>query len=169
MKITTIFIGRKGKNMQQLPASCAGCPLYDNHIGLGFTRPEGTGSSGVLVVAETPGDHEVQAGLPLRPNSPTGSVFQGILRRMSGVDRNQFTITNTTQCRPGRFGYLDGTSYEFAAIEHCQQYNASLVQQRRPRAIVTLGGIPTRTVTGFDAKSKLLYNGRFISISIVKL
>ncbi len=140
--------------MNSLPESCKGCPLYDNHIGLGFMSPEGTGSSGVLVVAEALGDHEAQASLPLRPNAPAGSVFQGILRRMSGVDRNQFTITNSIWCRPGRYNFLDGAPYEFAAIEHCQQYNASLVRERRPRAIVTLGGIPTRTITGYSGEKQ---------------
>lgn len=136
------------------PSTCAGCPLYDEHKALGFQYPEGTGSSGVMIIAEALGEHEANASLPLRPNAPAGSVFQGILRRMSGVDRNQFTITNSIWCRPGNKNWLDGAPYEFAALEHCQQYNGKLVQERRPRAILTLGAIPTRTVTGYTGEKQ---------------
>ena len=136
------------------PFDCQGCPLHDNHVAIGYMRPEGTGANGVLFLAEALGEKEAVQGLPLRPNAPAGSVFQGILRRMSGVDRSQFTISNTIWCQPGKGNWLDGAPYEYAAIEHCQRYNAELVRARRPRAIVTLGGIPTRTVTGFSGEKQ---------------
>lgn len=111
-------------------------------------KPDGKGTSGVLVLAESQGSHEAEDGLPLRPKAPSGSVFQGIIRRISGLDREQLTISNTIWCQPGRQNWLSGAPYEFAAIEHCQQYNAELIRSRRPRAIVALGAIPTRTITG---------------------
>lgn len=135
------------------PKECAGCPLNDAHnpphVAIGFMHPEGTGSSGVLILAEALGEREANDSLPLRPNSPAGSVFQGIIRRIAGLDRNQLLISNTIWCRPGPRNWLDGAPYEYAAIEHCQQYNSKLIKERRPRAIVTLGAVPTRTVTGF--------------------
>ena len=143
----------------QRPSSCQGCPLHDSGKAIGFMQPEGTGTNGVLFVAESLGSHEAQVGLPLRPNAPAGSVFQGILRRMAGHERNHFLIANTIWCQPGPANLLGGTSYEFGAIEHCQQYNADLIKRRRPRAIVALGAIPTRTITrmhGFNQGIKLL-------------
>jgi len=134
--------------MNHQPESCKGCPLYDDKVAIGFMRPEGTGSSGVLVIAEALGEREANESLPLRPNAPAGSVFQGIIRRIAGLDRNQLLLSNTLWCRPGNRNWLDGAPYEYAAIEHCQQYNGKLIQDRRPRTIVTLGAIPTRTVTG---------------------
>lgn len=136
--------------MLQRPKSCEGCPLHDNNIAIGFMAPEGTGSSGVMVVAEALGAREAYDGLPLRPNAPAGSVFQGIIRRIPGLDRNQLLLSNTIWCQPGSRNYLDGAGYEFPAIEHCQQHNKAVVAARRPRAIVTLGAIPTRTITGFS-------------------
>jgi uracil-DNA glycosylase family 4 len=110
--------------------------------------PEGLGSSGVLVVGDHLGAREAQDSLPLRPNSPSGSVFQGIIRRISGLDRSQLLLSNTIWCQPGAGNWLDGAPYETSAIEHCQQYNRKLIADRRPRAIVALGAIPTRTITG---------------------
>lgn len=134
--------------MTTRPPSCQGCPLNDNNIAIGFMAPEGLGSSGVLVVAEALGQQEARDSLPLRPNAPAGSVFAGIIRRIPGLDRSQLLLSNTIWCQPGPRNYLDGVPYEHGAIEHCQQYNAALVAQRKPRAIVTLGAISTRTITG---------------------
>ncbi len=130
------------------PSSCEGCPLHDQHKAIGFMNPEGSGSNGVMLVAEALGRHEAAEGLPLRPNAPAGAILAGILRRLAGHERNHFTITNTIYCQPGPANWLDGAPYEFGAIEHCQANNKGLVERRRPRAIVTLGGVPTRTITG---------------------
>lgn len=134
--------------MTNQPSSCEGCPLFDSHKAIGFMQPEGTGTNGVLIVAEALGGTEAQDSLPLRPNAPAGSVFQGILRRLAGHERSHFLISNTIWCQPGPSNWLDGAPYEFAAIEHCQQYNRDLIARRRPRAIVSLGAVPTRTITG---------------------
>lgn len=138
--------------MLSRPDDCRGCPLhegvYSPNVAIGYMRPEGTGSSGVLLLAESLGEKEAFDGLPLRPNAPAGSVFQGIIRRLPGVSREQFTIANTIWCRPGPRNWLDGAPYEHGAIEHCQRHNAALVAERRPRAILALGAIPMRTATG---------------------
>jgi uracil-DNA glycosylase family 4 len=132
------------------PQDCIGCKLHDDKIAIGYMHPEGSGSSGVLIVSEALGKHEALEGLPLRPNAPAGSVFQGIIRRIPGLDRSQLLISNTLWCQPGQTNWLDGAPYEYSAIEHCQKYNARLIEQRRPRAIVALGSIPTRTITGMQ-------------------
>lgn len=134
------------------PADCQGCPLHEGvyapNIAIGFMQPEGTGASGVLLLAEALGERDALDGLPIRPNGPAGAVLQGILRRLAGVSREQFLISSTIWCRPGPRNWLDGAPYEYGAVEHCQRHNASLVHTRRPRVIVTLGALPTRTVTG---------------------
>ena len=129
------------------PPECSGCELET--IGGRFTNIDGLGSSGVLILAEAPGEREDQDGLPLRPNAPAGSVFQGIIRRISGLDRSQLTISNVVRCRPPK-NWLDGAPYELSAIEQCQIHAAKTIRDRRPRAIVTLGSVPTRTLTGMS-------------------
>jgi uracil-DNA glycosylase family 4 len=137
------------------PEDCLGCPLDtgDNRArtqGISFMNPEGTGALGVMIMAEALGSHEAKDKLPLRPNAPAGSVFQGIIRRFAGIDRNQFLISNAIWCQPGVKNWLDGAPYEYGAIEHCRVHNGRLVRERRPKVIVTMGAIPTRTLTGLS-------------------
>ena len=136
--------------MQERPSTCEGCQLHDKGIAIGFMSPEGNGSSGVLVVSEALGEREANESLPLRPNAPAGSVFQGIIRRIPGLDRSNLSIASSIWCRPGIKNWLDGAPYEYSAIEHCQQYNRKLVAERKPRCIVALGSVPTRTITGMS-------------------
>lgn len=137
--------------MLQQPSSCQGCPLHESHKGIGFMNPEGTGTNGVMLIAEALGANEAREGLPLRPDAPAGSILQhAVLRRLAGHERNHFLISNTIWCQPGSQNWLDGAPYEYGAIEHCQRNNADLIARRRPRAIVALGAIPTRTITGMS-------------------
>lgn len=116
-------------------------------------QPEGTGSSGVCVIAEALGDHEQRAGLPLRPEAPAGSIFDYIVRSQ-GWSREQFILSNVLWCQPGPKNWLRGAPYEYEAIEHCQQYNDRLITQRRPRVLLALGDTALRTLTGHTGKKQ---------------
>lgn len=89
---------------------------------------------------------EARDGLPLRPYAPAGSVLERAFRRM-GLDRKQFSLTNTIRCRP-RNNWLEGSPREYAALRHCRPNLDAAIAERRPRAILALGGIPTRELTG---------------------
>jgi DNA polymerase len=126
------------------PKTCEGCPLYGD--GLGFSSIEGTGSLGVLVVAEALGARERADGLPLRPHADAGSVFQRALK-LAGVAREQLCITNIVRCQPpGNF--LEGAEYEREAIEHCSQYFREAIGRFYPKVILALGNVALRTLTG---------------------
>lgn len=116
-------------------------------------RPEGAGTSGVMVFAEALGEHEERESLPLRPHAPAGSIFQYIIRSQ-GWDREQFVLSNVLWCRPGPKNYLKGAPYEYEAIEHCQQYNDHLIATRRPKVLLALGDIAMRTLTGHVGKKQ---------------
>jgi DNA polymerase len=113
---------------------------------MGFSAIEGTGSLGVMVVAEALGARERADGLPLRPHADAGSVFQRALK-LAGVDRAQLCITNTIRCMPPN-NFLEGAKYEREAIEHCSQYLREAVQRYSPRVILALGNVALRTLTG---------------------
>lgn len=126
------------------PESCAGCQCASH--GSDFSRVEGTGSSGVMVVAEASGEHEQRDQLPLRPFAPSGGVFERSLRRM-GISREQLSVTNVLRCRP-RNNWLEGSPWEHAAIAHCAPNLDEAIAQRRPRAILALGNVALRRLTG---------------------
>lgn len=131
------------------PLICSGCPLYDDpQVGshIGFSKPEGQGTLGVMIVAEALGESEAKDGLPLRPYAASGAILERALRRL-GYDREQFVLWNMVACRPP-FNKLEGTWYEQAAIAHCSRHFTEVVRRFRPKAIVALGNIALKYLTG---------------------
>lgn len=147
------------------PAGCSGCVL--EHIGTGFTQIEGTGSLGVMVIAEASGEAEARDSLPLRPFAQSGSVFEKACQRAS-INRQQLAVTNVIRCRPPN-NKLEGTEYEVEAINHCSQYLDAAVKKFKPRAILALGGVATRTLTGLtgpklgvsNIRGMILHSGKY--------
>ena len=132
------------------PNSCIGCVCHD--MGTDFSAIEGTGSSGIMLVGEASGEHEQRDGLPFRPHAPAGGVLERTLRRM-GLDRQQFSITNVVRCRP-RKNWLEGSPWEFSAINHCRPNLDAAIAERRPRVIVALGGTALRELTGMAGEAQ---------------
>ena len=126
------------------PNSCNGCTIVGH--GSDFSAIEGTGANGVMLVGEASGEHEQRDCLPFRPWAPAGALLQRVLHRM-GLAREQFSITNVVRCRP-RNNWLEKSPWEYAAINACRPNLDAAIAERRPRAIVALGGIATRELTG---------------------
>jgi uracil-DNA glycosylase len=135
-----------------LPDSCSGCPLSTNpHCGH-FTKVTGKGTSGVLIVGEASGEHEAKKAIPFVDSAPAGSILEKAIR-MGGGQRDDYWITNIIRCRPPN-NILSGAPYEREAISHCNQYLNRAITELQPRAIVTLGSIPLRELTGFHGGKK---------------
>src|SRR3990167_10078308 len=96
------------------PSSCTSCPLAGSMQG--WVGPDGSGSSGVLVVGEAGGADEAQSGLPFVGKA--GYYLFSNLKRV-GLERDQFRIHNCLSCTPPN-NKLAGMSYESAAIGHCR-------------------------------------------------
>jgi uracil-DNA glycosylase family 4 len=126
------------------PNSCSGCAC-ESH-GTDYSAVEGTGSLGVMIVAEASGEMEARDQLPLRPYAPAGSLLERSFRRM-GYDRKQFSLTNVLRCRP-RNNWLAGAPYEWSALTKCRPNLDAAIAERRPRAILALGDTATRELTG---------------------
>lgn len=136
--------------MRSKPQSCVGCSCHAH--GTDFSAVEGTGSLGVMLVGEASGEHEQRDGLPFRPHAPAGAVLTRILRRM-GLARDQFAITNCLRCRP-RNNWLVHAPWEFSSLNHCRPNLDAAIAAYRPRAIVALGGIPLRELTGLAGEQR---------------
>lgn len=130
--------------MRSKPPSCIGCQIHSH--GTDFSQVEGTGSSGVMLVAEASGEHEQRDQLPLRPYAPSGSVLERVIQRM-GLRREMFSITNTCRCRP-RNNWLENSPWEHSALAHCRPNLDAAIARYRPRCIVALGGVALRELTG---------------------
>lgn len=144
--------------MLNKPESCRGCVLYEKPFGkpMGFSRPDGDGSSGVMVVGEALGETEELNGIGFVGKS--GHYLFNNLARV-GVQRDTLTIFNTIACRPPD-NKLVGMSYEQACINHCRPNLDGAISNARDIAtgsgktfvIVTLGKTAFLRILGLDSK-----------------
>lgn len=118
------------------------CPIPDAK---GFCQPEGRGTLGVLMLGESLGDSEAHDNLPFRPYAPAGSVLERNIKRC-GYSREQFVLYNAIPVQPPR-NYIN-PKWEAAAIAWGLSILDDIVAQYKPRAILCLGGVPLRAVTG---------------------
>jgi uracil-DNA glycosylase family 4 len=146
------------------PDSCKGCPLYN--IGYGWSVPDGKGTVKLLITGEALGSSEAADGLPFRPYAQSGAILEKALRNV-GLTREMFKLWNIIGCQPPKNELL-GAPWEFGAINHCQQHFDRLADSFKPNAILALGGIPVRTLTGLTGKKLGITNIRGFAIPSLK-
>ena len=142
--------------------NCQGCPLFEPPFGkkVGFSKPDGDGSSGVAVIGEALGEDEERHGVGFVGKS--GHYLFNNLARV-GVSRDTLTIFNVVACRPPD-NKLVGMSYERACIDHCRPNLDGVIENARSIAqtngktftIVTLGKTAFKRVLNIDDKSPIL-------------
>src|SRR5579872_2540741 len=124
--------------------SLESCPVPNAKI---LGKPEGTGSLGVMILGESLGRQEEEDdGLPFRPFAEAGSVLERAIRR-AGFVREQFALYNVVPAHPPN-DWLVGSPWEVLAIEWGRPLVANVIATYRPKVIVTLGEVATRTMTG---------------------
>lgn len=133
------------------PDDCKDCSLFRADP-VGFTNPEGSGSSQVAIFGEAAGREERKEGLPFRPYAEAGSILERAFRRIK-APREVWRIYNTIQCQPPK-NWLDGAPWEAEAISRCRPYRDKFINEMRPKAILTLGGVSTRTITGLSGRKR---------------
>ena len=142
--------------MKVLGSLCGGCPLEDR--GEIFIPHRGMGSNRVLFVGDSGGQHEAatkrwmggkQVGTPV--SGPTGWWMERNLKRI-GAKLDDFLFANSFWCAP-HLGFTDHPERfpEAAlAMEHCRPYLDDLIQRMRPAAIVPMGNVALRRITGLS-------------------
>lgn len=125
---------------------CATCP----HVGHGerFIEPDGSGSSGILVVGDSPWLEEIRVGRNF--SGPAGYTYDRILN-LVGIQRNDVMTANALWCKPTRLHWMDYPErYPDAreATEHCRPNLDSFIERMQPKVIVPLGNVALRRVCG---------------------
>lgn len=133
------------------PESCSGCPLEGD--GKGFVPADGSGALGVLLVGEAAGETEASVGKPFV--GAAGGYLNRVLKR-AALRREDFRVHNVLSCRPPDNKLLN-QPYEEAAVSWCRPNLDATIGLMRPKAIIALGGIPLRRLTG--ATSITRYRG----------
>lgn len=141
--------------MLEKPAECNGCPVRDHSRG--FIRSEGLAKFGVMFAGETNNSHETSEGLPLRPNSESGSLLTQIVQskltiqedgKFRKMDRKDFLWDSVIKCDvPG--DYFHGEAAKFCNIHNDRSFNLPTT-----KVIVALGLDAFRTLTGIEGKKR---------------
>ncbi len=131
------------------PSQCKPCPLYS--LSNGFSKPEGTGSNGVLIIGEALGHNEMIDGLPFRERGAAGSLLEQCFR-ITRTFRQQYLIDNIVRCQPPNDN-LHGYGYEADAIKCCtDNYASRVLSNPNIRVILALGAVSFRHLTGLQGK-----------------
>jgi uracil-DNA glycosylase family 4 len=139
--------------MTPKPHTCSSCILADTPGCTGFMpAPEGKGLIPLLIIGEALGEAEAKDSLPFRPYADSGSLLERALRSV-GIQREQIAITNLIHCRPPG-NLLAGQYYEEPAVQHCRQYLDAEVARLKPKAILALGALPFKYLSGFTGRGK---------------
>lgn len=129
-------------------------------------EPEGDGSLGILFMGEALGEHEEADKLPFRPWAEAGSLLQRALNR-AGIPREHLTLSNMVWYRPPD-NKLSGMGWEREAIAHSWPLNQELIERTKPKALVALGGIAFRELSGLSGPRLGISSARgFIVPSVV--
>jgi len=132
---------------------CRGCALEEK--GEIFIPADGLGTNRVLLIGDA-GTHYDSKNIRTSNNQRVGTPFSGpdgwfVERNIKriGANRNSFVLSNTLWCKAPFPGFADGRVPEGAlALEHCRPYLDSLIERLRPKAIVPMGNVALRRITG---------------------
>lgn len=126
---------------------CSGC--VNNDKGICIVKPDGAGSSGIMLVGDSPWVSEIASGKPFA--GMAGGYLNRTLWRLN-AQRQDFTITNAMWCKPPRLGWTDHPARypeAIAALRQCRPYLSDLVRATKPRVLLAMGGVALLRTTGY--------------------
>lgn len=141
------------------PDFCKSCRGYSWGCG-GYVPASGSGTNGVLIVAEAAGADEAAEGTPLVGKA--GHYLWSNLARI-GIEREGFRCHNVLSCRPPD-NKLAKMPYERDVIASCAPLLDSTIADMRKTCLVTgktfviltLGKIAFKRVMGIDEKDPIM-------------
>jgi uracil-DNA glycosylase family 4 len=115
---------------------------------------DGTLSTDVVIVGDSPGKADVNAGIPFA--GTPGRILEAVLLSLE-YSRQQVLVTNACRCSIDKDH--DSIKNTNLAVKTCRPYLETVIKKAKPKVIVTLGAVALQQVLG---KKKLLENrGRF--------
>lgn len=152
--------------MLQKPEHCRPCTLYIG--GQGFVPADGPLDAPLLCVGEAPGQEEARQGRPMVGQA--GGQFDRILYQLDMDRPVDVRVHNVLSCQPPRNKLLK-MPWEYPAIHQCQAHLAHTIQTGQHKAIVAMGAIAARELTGIRTKLEDLHgtwhekNGQLITVT----
>jgi uracil-DNA glycosylase len=135
---------------------CTKCPLHESRT---LAVPgDGKPSAKVMIIGEAPGREEDESGHPFVGSA--GRYLDHILEG-TGLDRDDFFITNVVKCRPPK-----NRAPKKGEVDTCtSNYLFEQIDLITPRLIVLLGGVAAKKILGVksinEARGSVIeHNGR---------
>lgn len=123
---------------------CGGC-VNAAHGGR-IIPPDGDGTSGIMLVGDSPWKDEQVAGRVF--TGAAGDYLGKVLERM-GIKRDTLTIANSMWCSPPTLGWTDYPERypaALSALRQCEPYLDELIAARKPSVIVPMGVVALRRI-----------------------
>ena len=133
---------KKAERLDELAAQirvCVKCPLHESRTNA--VPGDGKYSARFMIIGEAPGKEEDLTGHPFVGAS--GKFLNKVLEG-TGLDRDDFFITNTVKCRPPKNRTPKKTEIEICT----SNYLFEQIELINPKLIMLLGGVAAKTVLG---------------------
>jgi uracil-DNA glycosylase len=133
------------KALREAAAGCRGCELYEDATQTVFG--EGRKAARVMLVGETPGDREDQAGLPFV--GPAGRELDKALER-AGIARADAYVTNAVK----HFRFEERGKRRIHQrpdarhVRACRPWLDAELRLIRPEAVIVMGATAARSLLG---------------------
>lgn len=142
---------RRLEEMGQEIRTCVKCPLHESRT---IAVPgDGKSNARAMIIGEAPGREEDESGHPFV--GATGRFLNDVMEG-SGIDREDFFITNTVKCRPPK-----NRTPRKLEIETCTtNYLFEQIELVNPKLVMLLGVVAAKTVLGVksinEARGKVI-------------
>src|SRR5437588_6536286 len=133
---------KKAKRLDELAAQirvCTRCPLHESRT---LAVPgDGKYTAKIMIIGEAPGKEEDESG---RPFVGSAGRFLNHVLEGTGLDRNDFFITNTVKCRPPK----NRTPKKLEVDTCTSNYLFEQIALLNPKLIMLLGTVAAKKVLG---------------------
>ena len=133
---------KKARRLDELAAQirvCTRCPLHESRTHA--VPGDGKYTARVMIIAEAPGKDEDETGKPFVGSA--GRYLDHVLEG-TGLDREDFFITNSVKCRPSK----NRTPKAIEVGTCTANYLFEQIELINPKLIMLLGGVSTKAVLG---------------------
>lgn len=123
-------------------ASCSSCTKCSELVKsrTQIVYPTCVSNSQLLVIGEAPGRDEDLSGVGFV--GIAGKTLDKLLSEY-GIKRSEYSLANICWCRP-----LENRKPTNVEIDNCLPHLANLIEELKPRVILTVGATPTRVFCG---------------------
>lgn len=129
----------------QKPSTCVGCTFAP--ISTSFSRPDGKGRSGVVIIGEA-ADHDTAIdGVPYGSKSQAGSKLKDCIEE-NGLSRDDFLYHNIISCQPPIGAGIQGQHIDSCKIHWQGAINRFQPPAGKRKVILALGNTAFQVLTG---------------------